>query len=335
VTWAKARAGTSVISAASSVSSSSASSAASSSAGTGIAADPYRIYDCVQLQAISQLAANYLVMNDIDCSDSVNWNGGLGFTPIAGTFTGTFDGGNHLINGLTINRPSYDYVGLFEHLGSLNGQAATITNLNLRTISFNGRNYMGGIAAIVDGTNVSVTNSSVTGAMTFGSAGGYGGLFGNFVGGTISKAWSNVAMNVYAGGTSNNIGMGGIIGGGGNAIVSNSYSLGAMPAAGTCSYVCFAGGIAGITTNTVISNSYAVGSNTANYGGGIVAQFSSGMTCTNSYFDSQTTGISSSTCGTAETTALMKQQVTYTTYPSNWDFSSVWQILAGGYPTLR
>lgn len=57
---------------------------------------------------------------------------------------------------------------------------------------------------------------------------------------------------------------------------------------------------------------------------------SGSSTVTNSYWDTQTTGQTSSAGGTGKTTADMKKQVTY----DGWD-ESIWKITNGQYPTLR
>ena len=84
--------------------------AAFSGAGEGTSEYPYRIADCTQLQSINSApSAYYILQNDIDCSGTSTWNGGLGFAPIP-NFSGNFDGRYNTISGLTINRPSTDNV---------------------------------------------------------------------------------------------------------------------------------------------------------------------------------------------------------------------------------
>ena len=51
--------------------------------GDGSSGNPYQITNCVQLQEMNNnLNAYYVLMNDIDCSDTVNWNSGEGFVPV-------------------------------------------------------------------------------------------------------------------------------------------------------------------------------------------------------------------------------------------------------------
>ena len=57
--------------------------------------------------------AHYILINDIDASDTSTWNCGAGFKPIGGIFNGSFDGRGYNISDLYINRPFTDNVGLF------------------------------------------------------------------------------------------------------------------------------------------------------------------------------------------------------------------------------
>ena len=58
-------------------------SASFSGSGSGMPANPYQITNATQLQEMQDdLSAHYVLMNDIDCSDTVNWNSGAGFEPV-------------------------------------------------------------------------------------------------------------------------------------------------------------------------------------------------------------------------------------------------------------
>ncbi|OYT33739.1 MAG: hypothetical protein B6U87_03005, partial [Candidatus Aenigmarchaeota archaeon ex4484_52] len=55
------------------------------------------ISTCQELQDINKnLAGDYYMANDIDCSDTINWNKGKGFEPIQ-FFAGLLDGEGHKI----------------------------------------------------------------------------------------------------------------------------------------------------------------------------------------------------------------------------------------------
>ena len=99
--------------------------------GSGTEEDPYQITNVHQLQEMNDdLDAQYILINDIDASETREWNVGdhdedpetpdsaMGFEPV-GTyehenpivgFTGSLDGQGYSINGLFINRPNEDNV---------------------------------------------------------------------------------------------------------------------------------------------------------------------------------------------------------------------------------
>lgn len=81
--------------------------------GNGSESNPYQIETCLELQDnTTDLTAYYILANDIDCSDSINWNGGLGFNPIGGTWKGDFNGNGKIISNFFIN--STGNAGLFD-----------------------------------------------------------------------------------------------------------------------------------------------------------------------------------------------------------------------------
>ncbi|MFA4880246.1 MAG: HYR domain-containing protein [Candidatus Doudnabacteria bacterium] len=306
--------------------------------GDGSSGNPYQITNCVQLQEMNNnLTANYVLINDIDCSDTVNWNSGAGLAPIgtpASPFTGTFDGQEHKITGLFINRPSTNYVGLF---GKNSG---TIQNVGLVDVDITGNDYVGGLRGYNEGA---ITNSYATGRVS----GRYyvGGLVGVNVGaitnsyatGRVSGGaylgglvgWSNVAItNSYA--TGNVTGgdyLGGLVGfNGGVGAITNSYAIGNV--SGTNGNV---GGLVGFNYAGAITNSYATGRVSGGaYVGGLVGwSYYYRGTITNSYWDTETSGQPTSAGGTGKTTAGMKQQSTFV----GWDFATIWAIKEGvSYP---
>ena len=94
------------------------------------------ISTCEELQNMSS-DGDHKLMNDIDCSNTVDWNSGAGFKPIS-SFSGSFDGQNHTITGLFINRPGEFDVGLF-------GSTATgseIKNVGLEDVDITGYQYL-------------------------------------------------------------------------------------------------------------------------------------------------------------------------------------------------
>jgi signal transduction histidine kinase len=114
--------------------------------GVGTLDDPYQIANCNQLQEMNLArTSNYVLVQDVDCNDTINWNNGQGFASI--DFAGSLDGRNFSIVGLYINRPTEFAVGLFSNTDNTNFIA------NLKFI--NGPSTQNQIA-INGGTNVGV-----------------------------------------------------------------------------------------------------------------------------------------------------------------------------------
>jgi len=164
--------------------------------------NPIPICNCLDLQKMSEnMAADYELKNDIDCSETKNWNQGKGFEPISSDsdsksegyqgrpFLGTFNGQNYTVSNLFINRPDEDYVGLFGY------SKAKISNVRLKDISLSGRHSVGGIA----GTNLEgiVEKCEVKGILT--GTEDVGGLIGeNKEGGIIRKSSADIILfNCY------------------------------------------------------------------------------------------------------------------------------------------
>ncbi|GAA0531591.1 filamentous hemagglutinin N-terminal domain-containing protein [Pigmentiphaga daeguensis] len=135
--------------------------------GTGnslsIKGTPYTIVASLsQLQGIGGgLDGHYALGRDIDASATAGWNpdgsGGFsGFSPIGTNdgslgFSGVFDGLGHTIDGLTINRPATDNVGLFGYII----RDSIVRNVGLRGGSTYGRNNTGALVGYSSGGLVS------------------------------------------------------------------------------------------------------------------------------------------------------------------------------------
>jgi hypothetical protein len=138
--------------------------------GSGTLGDPYIIQDVNDLQDMNlDLTAYYELGNDIDASETLTWNGGLGFEPVgfgsSTEFTGTLDGNNYIIRGLYINRPDEYYVGLFWIL------EGDVSRVNLRDVYIRGDEDCGALAG--DAGDCNISECSATGTII--ALGGYGG----------------------------------------------------------------------------------------------------------------------------------------------------------------
>jgi len=289
----------------------------------------YVCSDCSDLQAIwNNLSGDYVLVNNINCS-GFDYGDGKGFKPIGNStdgykFTGTFEGNNYNITGLTINRPGTDYVGLFGYVGS----NAVINNTGVLNVNVSGSSNVGGFAGYTAGI---ISNSYSTGnvkgslwniggfigrsggsgiisnSYSTGNVKGSGYRVGGFIGrsdGTISNSYStgNVSGNDYIGGfvgykvgtisnsystgnVSGNDYIGGFAGLQGGGTISNSYSTGNVKGSGDT-----VGGFIGRSDGT-ISNSYTTAQNVSgsfNVGGFIGR---SGGTISNSYYNYNQTDI--------------------------------------------
>ena len=122
--------------------------------GIGTKADPYQISNVSELQNMSSdLGAHYILLNDIDCSITQNWNSGKGFNPLGNLskkFFGTFDGRGFTILNLYINYSEELYIGLFGYLGP----GANIVNTSLINVTVACYNYGGGMVGYNDGGTI-------------------------------------------------------------------------------------------------------------------------------------------------------------------------------------
>ncbi|MDD5111072.1 MAG: PEGA domain-containing protein [Candidatus Altiarchaeota archaeon] len=104
------------------------------------------VTNCTQLQNIQlNTSLNYALANDIDCSDSVNWNNGAGFIPIGkdanNAFYASLNGNNHTITNLYINSTG-PYTGLFGYVRGI----GTINNTGLVNMNIRGKGNTGSFA---------------------------------------------------------------------------------------------------------------------------------------------------------------------------------------------
>jgi hypothetical protein len=258
--------------------------------GSGTESDPYQIADVEQLQNMNQdLDACYVLVDDIDASETKNWNDGKGFEPIAmdgdtdygfqGTrFTGDFNGQGHSITGLYINRPSLDYVGFIGH-----HQSGTISNLGLVDCDITGDSRVG---ALVGHNHDSISSCYVEGV-----------VIGNrYVGGFVGRFQLPAGAEIK---------------------ITDSYAI--VEVNGNSQ----AGGFVGYNPGGIIENCYSAGPVT---GGGFVGDNTYG-TISNSFWDKDASGTASSPGGTGKTTAEMKDVATYTDTSRSVGLSTPWDFV--------
>ncbi len=270
------------------------------------------IHDVAGLQAMA-VGTNYALANDIDASATSSWNSGAGFAAID-SYANTFAGLGHIIDSLTINRPSNSQQGLF---GIMSGTARDVT---LSNVSVSGNGTVGSIVARLSGGTI--TNVHVTGSVA-GASGLVGGLVGwNDIG---SISLSSSAASVSGAGE-----VGGLVGRNRAGSITASYATGSVTSTSSG-----AGGLVGTSVQgSTLTDVYASGLVTGSTGtGGLVgSQDASSITASNAYWDSNTTGQSTSAAGTSITSANARTQSTY----AGFDFTNTWVMIAGETrPMLR
>ncbi|MBU0474728.1 MAG: hypothetical protein KKF62_11250, partial [Bacteroidetes bacterium] len=350
------------------------------SGGAGTSGDPYQIATTADLIELSKTSADWVAGKyfiqtaDIDFGadeTAVDWDGDgsaswdaddqLGFLPIAktgpaaGVFKGQYDGGGYKISNLYINRPTYDYIGLFGWI--FNG--SVIKNVGVENVDITGRSCIGGLVGRATSTGdpgyASIINCYTTGTLTGvpTDMGMMGWMGGNGIGGLLGyndcdlSGKQNYIQNSYStadvyDGIS---AIGGLIGKGVEINISNCYSTGNVTRKATATGVQFGGFCGFVNQYTTITNCYSTGNV---YYADAVAPTNKGFigedlghtaSYTANFFDSEISNQSTDAIGgaTAKTTAQMKTQSTYT----DWDFTENtgdWSINLennDGYPYLQ
>ena len=162
------------------------------SGGDGLSGNPYKIAtvsDLIELSNTSGDWGAYFIQTSNIVFDenegNVDWDGDgsadwdtedqKGFSPIGNSstnFTGSYDGQNHTINNLYIDRSTTNYIGLFGYLNN-----ADIDGVNLNDVDITGNNQTGALAGrFYTGT---IDDCFVSGSVYGGD--NSGGLAGNVV----------------------------------------------------------------------------------------------------------------------------------------------------------
>ncbi len=166
--------------------------------GLGTTGTPYQIVDIFGLQGLNSpsgvyLSINAVLNNNIDATATSGWNLGAGFAPIGfnSAYTAVFNGQGFTINGLNIDRPGMNAVGLFSVATDL------LENVNLTNVQVDGGTYVGGLAGATGNTSSGVVttgivqNCSSSGTVTAG---------GSYVGGLVGLDHGTLIVSSYTAG---------------------------------------------------------------------------------------------------------------------------------------
>ena len=187
---------------------------------------------------------------------------GIDWTPIGidynHQYTGTFDGGNHTITGLTVTG-SNEYAGLFGYIGS----GGKVKNVTLKDVKIESKHDVGSAGGVAGWSDGNIENCSVSGRVSgSGNNGTAGGVVGFQVGGSLTGCSSSATVN--AGGVAG--GVAGLTNSG--ATLTACYATGdvTLESSGTGSY--FAGGVVGNNgSSSTLKACYAWGSVTGSGSG--------------------------------------------------------------------
>ena len=271
---------------------------------------------------------NVDIIGDYYAGGLVGWSEGIVVNSYA---TGAVEGGNTVgglvgwnSGGTVVN--SYAMVDItgYRYAGGLvgrNTRDGIITNSHAAGSVMGRSDYMGGLV----GSNESIiTNSYATGAVEGDSfSGGLVGL--NTRDGIVANSYTTSAVE-------GDYGLGGLVGLN-SGVVKNGYATGSV--AGRDDEV---GGLVGRNFAT-ITNSYATGSVTgtenSSYVGGLIGDNNSGANITSSYWDINTSGITTSNGGTSKTTVALQLPTAATGIYSNWGADD-WDFgTRSQYPVLK
>ena len=254
------------------------------------------------------------------------------------SFIGVFDGNGHTISHVTI--VGEGYLALFGRI-----ESAEISNLGLESVYVNGgcslvayslnanitTCYARGVV-MGDGAKAGLVGNSMRNEMTDCYYSGTVSGKGDHVGGLVGLNIGTIAMSFSAGTVDGNRSVGGLVGLNVGLVV-DSHSICSVSGQENVAGIIGTNGIklhlGG--TGRVINCHFAGSLRGALSVGGLIGAAPWGEVVS-SFWDTETSGQSTSAGGTGKTTAEMKQQSTF----EGWDFINVWDIGEGQtYPYLR
>ncbi|MDA3886722.1 MAG: T9SS type A sorting domain-containing protein [Candidatus Delongbacteria bacterium] len=304
--------------------------------GDGTPGNPYIISSLSNLYWIAldteRWDKHYIQNAWIDASETSEWDNGKGWMCIGNVtakFTGSYDGGNFAIDGLVINRVGESDNGLFGYVE--NGDLSNIILTNIQVIGSG--SSTGGLAGALFSAS-EVNNCCCTGSI---KGGWYvGGLVGKNDSSVISKSFSTGNVEGYSL-------VGGLVGWNYMSQINNSFSQSSVTGLDG-DYSGQVGGFVGrhnlsATISNCYSNGKVIGLENV---GGFIGTIDDGIV-ENSFWDTETSGMTTSIAGIGKKTNEMKTLSTFTDV--GWDFQGetvngsedIWDIdplSNDGYPYL-
>ena len=275
-------------------------------------------------------------------ADDAYWNSGAGWQPIGTNstpFGTTFKGNDHTVRNLFIDRRTN--IGLFGSVGS----SGVIRQVGVVDVDVAGDNVVGGLVGYHGGT---ITASHATGRIE-GRTNRTGGLVGRN-GGTITfsyatgrvtgsgqvgglAGWNDggtVTFSYATGRVTGSSQVGGLAGWNDGGTITTSYATGSV--AGSSQV----GGLAGWNDGGTITASYATGPVTGSTSVGGLVGLNNGLSTSiiHSYWDTGTSGQTTSNGGSGKTTAELQTPTDASGIYANWD-AAQWDFgTSSQYPAL-
>ena len=149
--------------------------------GDGTSGNPYQIATAEQLNEVrNYLDKHFILIAEINL-DVAPYNTGEGWEPLGNSttkFTGNVNGNGYTIDGLFIDRPTNNYVGLFGYT-----EGATIESVGLTNVDILGNAYVGGLVGY-NYNSSTITDSYATGSVEGKVA--VGGFLGYYSSGSLT-----------------------------------------------------------------------------------------------------------------------------------------------------
>jgi PKD repeat protein len=235
--------------------------------------------------------------------------------------TGNVNGKGDEVGGLVGRNAAYSVSNSYatgnvsgsNSVGGLVGSNSGSVSRSYATGNESGNWYIGGLVGWNGG---SVSSSNAT-----------GNINGNeYIGGLVGGNYGSVSDSYATGNVNGSSSVGGLMGGNYDS-VSDSY------ATGNVSGNKYVGGLVGEIPSGSVSNSYATGNvnGTVNVGGLVGGIYGS---VSDSFWDTETSGQTTSAGGSGKATAEMKTLRTFT--DAGWNFTHIWCMIESvTYPQLR
>lgn len=232
----------------------------------------YTVTTAEGLKAVADIANNGNLGINITLTENINLTD-MEWAPIGtdlhNQYTGTFDGGNYTITGLTVTG-SDEYAGLFGHIGT-DGTVKNVVLEGVQIDSDNSLGYVGGVAGYCFFGNIE--NCSVSGSVSGTTSAG--GVVGSQWGGSITGCNSSATVKsvTSSGGIAGETNIG--------ASLTGCYATGDVTIENDGTNNSHAGGVVGYNGGGTLTACYATGSVTGSgsgtiYTGGVTGSNNSG-----------------------------------------------------------